>query len=78
MKFFTHISQENVCVGVFSCKFCDISKMTFFYRTPPVAASGERSRKEVKRLLVSQFCAERFERKLANPCSLRKNSVNFS
>ena len=24
---------------VFSCKFCKISKNTFFYRTPPVAAS---------------------------------------
>ena len=25
---------------VFSCEFCDISKNTFSYRTPPVAASG--------------------------------------
>ena len=24
---------------MFSCKFCEISKETFFYRTPPVAAS---------------------------------------
>ena len=24
---------------VFSCEFCEISKNTFFYRTPPVAAS---------------------------------------
>ena len=23
-----------------SCEFCEISKNTFFYRTPPVAASG--------------------------------------
>ena len=25
---------------VFSCEFCEISKNTFSYRTPPVAASG--------------------------------------
>ena len=24
---------------VFSCEFCEISKNTFYYRTPPVAAS---------------------------------------
>ena len=24
---------------MFSCEFCEISKNTFFYRTPPVAAS---------------------------------------
>ena len=47
-------SQENTCtrvsflikllaletlVQVFSCEFCKISKRTFSYRTPPVAAS---------------------------------------
>ena len=26
---------------VFSCEFCGISKNTFFYRTPPVTASGK-------------------------------------
>ena len=25
---------------VFSCEFCEISKNTYFYRTPPVAASA--------------------------------------
>ena len=25
---------------MFSCEFCEISKNTFSYRTPPVAASG--------------------------------------
>ena len=64
-------------VQVFSCKFCDIFKMTFFYKTPPVAASGERSRKELKPLVVSQLSPELFERKLANLCSLRKNSVKL-
>ena len=40
-------SQENTCarisflikLQVFSCEFCEIFKNTFFYRTPPVAAS---------------------------------------
>ena len=53
-KMLLEISQENTCVRVsfliklqnketlaqvFSCEFCEISKNTFFYRTPPVAAS---------------------------------------
>ena len=32
------IKRENLA-QVFSCEFCEISKNTFFYRTPPVAAS---------------------------------------
>ena len=41
-------SQENTCARdsflpesltqMFSCEFCEISKNTFFYRTPPMAA----------------------------------------
>ena len=49
-KVFLEISQnpqENTCarvsflikLQVFSCEFCEISKDTFFYRTPLVAAS---------------------------------------
>ena len=36
-----HLCQSffNSCTGVFY-KFCEISKNTFSYRTPPVAASG--------------------------------------
>ena len=30
---------------MFSCEFCEISKSTFLYRTPPVAASGYNVRK---------------------------------
>ena len=33
------IKKESLA-QVFSCEFCEISKKTFFYRTPPVAASG--------------------------------------
>ena len=50
-------SQENTCarasfliklkketlVQVFSCEFCEISKNTFFHRTPLVAASVEKT-----------------------------------
>ena len=32
------IKRESLA-RVFSCEFCEISKNTFFYRTPPVAAS---------------------------------------
>ena len=45
-------SQENTCardsfliklplVQVFFCEFCEISKNTFIYKTPPVVASVE-------------------------------------
>ena len=32
------IKKETVA-QVFSCEFCEVSKKTFFYRTPPVDAS---------------------------------------
>ena len=31
--------KKETLVQVFSCEFCEISKNTFSYRTPPVAAS---------------------------------------
>ena len=33
------IKKESLA-QIFSCEFCEISKNTFFYRTPPVAASS--------------------------------------
>ena len=36
-KVFLGISQNS---QVFSCEFCEISKNIFYYRIPPVAASG--------------------------------------
>ena len=33
------IKKETLAL-VFSCEFCEISKNTYFYSTPPVAASG--------------------------------------
>ena len=34
--------KKKTLAQMFSCEFCEISKNTFFYRTPPVAASGIR------------------------------------
>ena len=31
--------KKDCLAQVFSCEFCEISKNTFFYRTPPVAVS---------------------------------------
>ena len=33
------IFNKESLAQVFFCEFCEISKNTFFYRTPPVAAS---------------------------------------
>ena len=38
LEAFNFIKKETLA-QVFSCEFCEISKNTFFYRTPPVAAS---------------------------------------
>ena len=32
--------KKETLAQVFSCEFCEISKNTFFHRTPLVAASG--------------------------------------
>ena len=37
--FFNNFIKKEALAQVFSCKFCKIWKNTFFYRTPPVAAS---------------------------------------
>ena len=34
------IKKESLS-QVFSCEFCEVTKNTFFYRTPPVATSGD-------------------------------------
>ena len=33
------LSKKEYLAQVFSCEFCELSKSTCFYRTPPVAAS---------------------------------------
>ena len=37
------VSKKEALAQVFSCEFCEISKNTFSYRTPLVAASGQGS-----------------------------------
>ena len=37
--YFSNCIKKEILAQVFSCKFCEISKNMFFYRTPPVAAS---------------------------------------
>ena len=40
---------------MFSCEFCEISKKTFFYRTPLVAASAKRGAKGEIELEINYF-----------------------
>ena len=47
--FFNKVASRALA-QVFSCEFCQISKNTFFHRTPPVAASE----------LVKKFCLKLF------------------
>ena len=35
-----NFTKKETLAQVFSCEFCEISKNTFFYRTPLVAAFG--------------------------------------
>ena len=39
--------KKETLAQVFSCEFCEISKNTFFYRTPPVAASQWRRKQGI-------------------------------
>ena len=42
VKRYTKFTEKHLFQGlpqVFSCELCEIFKNTFFYRTPPVAAS---------------------------------------
>ena len=40
VSFLINSIKKETLAQVFSCKFCEISKNTFFHRTPLVAASG--------------------------------------
>ena len=37
--FFNNFIKKETLAQVLSCEFCEIFRNTFFYRTPPVAAS---------------------------------------
>ena len=46
--------KKETLAKVFSCEFCEISKSTFFYKTPPVAAS-KRNRHQISFLILNEF-----------------------
>ena len=49
--------QKETLAQVFSCEFCEISKNTFFYRTPLVAAAEQiKARRKKAILSVQNFC----------------------
>ena len=48
------IKKESL-VQAFSCEFGEISKKTFFYRTPLVAASVQRDKKFCKKVALKNF-----------------------
>ena len=43
--------KKETLVQAFFCEICEIFKNTFFYRTPPVAASGSSLKKMFKKRL---------------------------
>ena len=46
--------EKETLAKVFSCQFCEISKNTFSYRTPPVAASGQYLEYILKRIFIGK------------------------
>ena len=46
LNLLTLFIKKETLAQVFSCEFCEISKNTFFYRTPPVATLFSGSSKE--------------------------------
>ena len=49
--------KKETLAQVFPCEFCEISKNTFFYRTPPVADSVLSIIKNKKKLYILNFAA---------------------
>ena len=43
-KVYKNFIKKESLVQVFSCEFCEISKYTFFYRTPVAASESIRKR----------------------------------
>ena len=44
----SNLIKKDAVARLLSCEFCEISKYTFYYRTPPMAASVKKERKNVK------------------------------
>ena len=50
VSFYCNFIKKETMAQVFSCEFCKIFKNTFFYRTPPVAASNETSSRDSEKV----------------------------
>ena len=62
-------SQENTCARVsflikhlLSCEFCEISKNTFSYKTPPGDCFWKQSFIDVLKIVVLKFCLKSLEK----------------
>ena len=53
--------KKKALAQVFSCEFCEISKKTFYYRTPLVAASGN-TRKIFQDIKLRTLAGNEFNR----------------
>ena len=60
--------KKETLTQVFSCEFCEISRNTFFDRTPLVAASGQN--KEFKRCQETSFYVTKTIDFLTSPSKL--------
>ena len=54
--------KKETLAHVFSCEFCEISKNTFSYRTPPVAAS-----------VFTRWCTKLYIIQQSVPCLFQKH-----
>ena len=63
-----NFAKNEALEQVLSCEFCEISKNTFFHRTPLVAASGRCS---MKKLFLKTFQYSHDER-TSDKCSVKK------
>ena len=73
--------KKETPAQVFSCEFCEISKNTFSYRTPPVAAFVilKINRLKIKKPTLDQKVEKDFDRLLAlyNQCVYLNLKINF-
>ena len=56
--------KKETLAHVFSCGFCEISKKTFFYWTPPVAASVVRRNTKHKKMKTRESKERKFEKRV--------------
>ena len=67
--------EKETQAQVFSCEFYEISKNTFPYRTPPVAASGQYLEYILKRIFIGKNRSSYSFKKLQKTESLHPFSI---